>query len=352
MLTLATRLSLIAACAGFAVCSNAHAEEPILAPDALHRAPTVAHVYINVRTGERTISSTPTSTRSEMLPRFVNADTASNGNYFYGLDSPAASELEAVNWGDIPYDSTVDAFSFAYSTNILAPTPGPFVPGLAATLWWCDCDDGRNDPNAVPLWSFTVPNLAGVPAGGNGQVAYIYTLDLEGSGFEFEIGDTDGSFVGYTGQSSTGCGNTLADFSWSYRFHQGQTTPIGTIGPALALPDPSLGVPDVMDLFLNPGGTTHESYVRSVWFGGWPVAPYASTYMGLYGSNSRDCGPADFNADTIVDILDFLDFIDDFSNCEGQPAPCGSIGNTDLGGDTIVDILDFLDFFDVFSACE
>jgi YVTN family beta-propeller protein len=59
---------------------------------------------------------------------------------------------------------------------------------------------------------------------------------------------------------------------------------------------------------------------------------------------------SDYTGDTVVDILDFLDFIDDFSACELQPAPCGSLGDADFNGDTFVDILDFLDFIDAFST--
>lgn len=56
----------------------------------------------------------------------------------------------------------------------------------------------------------------------------------------------------------------------------------------------------------------------------------------------------DYNADGLVDVLDFLDFIDDYGTCDGQPAPCGSIGDADFNGDTVIDVLDFLDFLDAF----
>jgi hypothetical protein len=62
-----------------------------------------------------------------------------------------------------------------------------------------------------------------------------------------------------------------------------------------------------------------------------------------------DCA-AKYNDDEEPDILDFLDFVDDFSTCEGQPAPCGSFGEADINGDTFVDILDFLDFIDSFGT--
>lgn len=62
---------------------------------------------------------------------------------------------------------------------------------------------------------------------------------------------------------------------------------------------------------------------------------------------------ADYNGDTLPDILDFLDFFDDFGACDQDPAPCGVIGDPDLNGDTIIDILDFLDFLDAFGGgCE
>jgi hypothetical protein len=368
------RLPLALACAAGCIVPPALAEDPILADATPAPAQITGYVYINARTGEWTISTAPTVSRSEMIPRFVNEDTASNGSYFYGIDNPTVSGLEVANWGDVEFDTTVDAFRFSYATNIVAPGPGDIVPGLDATIWWCDCDNGFADPNLVPLWNVSIEDLAGVPNGETGWAGYVYTVDLDGSGLEFEIGDTDGSFTGVTGASSTGCdrddsnGDPLADFSWSYRFPQGQAGPIGTIGPMLVLPayaavteDDGLptgadgdarGVDDAFEIYRNPAGGTHEVLVGTYWLGGWPAAPYASTFIGLYGSNPRDCGPADFNADTTVDVLDFLDFIDDFSNCENQPAPCGSIANADLGGDTIVDILDFLDFMDVFGACE
>jgi hypothetical protein len=59
---------------------------------------------------------------------------------------------------------------------------------------------------------------------------------------------------------------------------------------------------------------------------------------------------ADYDENGEVDILDFLAFLDDFSVCDGMPAPCGATSNTDVNGDTIVDILDFLDFLDSFSV--
>lgn len=59
---------------------------------------------------------------------------------------------------------------------------------------------------------------------------------------------------------------------------------------------------------------------------------------------------SDYDLNGEVDILDFLNFIEDFSVCELQPVPCGSLGDPDVNGDDFIDILDFLDFIDVFSV--
>ena len=369
------RVSLVATCAGFAVCSHALAEEPILANDGLGQATPGGYVYVNARTGERSISTTPIVTRSDFVPIFVNRDVAANGNHYYFTERPGNHNIELSNWADIPFDSAIDAYAFAYATSFVSSGEPPVDPNVNITHWWWDCDGGFNDDLARPLWSITISDLQNNNTGSTTTAQFwIYVIDLGGSGLEFEIGDTDGSFTGTTGEHSTGCdkddehGDPLADFSWSYAFSVSSFESEGSAGPLLVLPAEAAnfeddGIPtgadgdargddDAFDLFRSPVGESRGTYLATLWFGGWPGAPYASTYMGLYGSNPRDCGPADFNADTLVDILDFLDFIDDFSNCEGQPAPCGSTGNADLGGDTIVDILDFLDFFDVFSACE
>lgn len=51
--------------------------------------------------------------------------------------------------------------------------------------------------------------------------------------------------------------------------------------------------------------------------------------------------PADFNGDTLVDVLDFLDFLDAFGN---------ETAWADFNADGSIDILDFLDFFDAFGT--
>ncbi|QYK47902.1 MAG: hypothetical protein KF838_14065 [Phycisphaeraceae bacterium] len=77
------------------------------------------------------------------------------------------------------------------------------------------------------------------------------------------------------------------------------------------------------------------------------VRTEANVYAYAVSTLAATC-PADYTADTTVDILDFLDFFQDFGTCDQLPAPCGTLGNPDLNGDTIIDIIDFLDFLDAF----
>jgi hypothetical protein len=337
------------------------------------------HVYINLSTGERVISRSESS--PVPLPRgtsahFVNEDLGAAGDRFWALDDPYVPRMgqEAADWGDVPFDTPVDTIRFAYATTI-PRADGDSVPGLNVVLWVHDCNNGRNDPSAIRLWALQIVDLLGAdPAAGTAQT-WIYTIDLSGSGFEFEIGDTDGSHLGVSGRSSTGCdrddwdGSPLADFSWSYTFRQNQAGPVGIIGPALVLPaftgiaeddaTPSgadgnaRGVEDLIDVYRNPFGSSREDYLTTIFFGGWTPTgsnPYASLYIGLYGPGSA-CASADYNDDGGVDILDFLDFIADFSVCDAQPSPCGEFGNPDLNDDGITDILDLLDFLQLFATC-
>ncbi len=78
------------------------------------------------------------------------------------------------------------------------------------------------------------------------------------------------------------------------------------------------------------------------------AAPVAGRF-GLVPAMLGSICHADYNADTVPDILDFLDFLQDFSDCSGLAAPCGQFGAADFNGDTIIDILDFLDFLQAFS---
>lgn len=120
-------------------------------------------------------------------------------------------------------------------------------------------------------------------------------------------------------------------------------------------------------IYLNESGTlaatpswTYDAttVANAIAFGdingdGWPdlaIGFSGDTSVRVFFAVPPPCA-ADYNGTGEAgDILDFLDFFDDFGTCEGQAAPCGSLGNADVNGDTIVDVLDFLDFLDAFGA--
>lgn len=354
LLKCSVHASLVAAVAMAATSQGAHAQaelEPL--PSAY-----AGHVYINLRTGERVVTPAgePGATsRSVLEPVFINEDFASNGNYFFGVDTPTRSNHDLVCVGEIAYDTRVDAFKFAYATDI-PPDNAPQTMGLNAVLWWFDCDDASFGSTFVPLFGMIVEDLNGTVVAPPSFSQWIYLVDLSGTGTEFEIGDSDGSYTGASGVPSTGCStddDDLANFGWSYQFNQNQAGPPGTIGPTFVLPEnpEATGVADRFVLYSNPTGGVRENRVGSFWLGGWPFAPYASSFTGLYANAGPGCSVANYNSDAEVDILDFLDFLDDFGDCENQPAPCGTVSDADLTGDTIVDILDFLEFFEYFGVC-
>lgn len=347
---------------------QAFANEPI-------EAPVAGHVYVNVRTGERVITAgqdAPAGTRSGSVGHFINESTEPRLTYFGVQTEATASEYrEGADWGDVAFDTEVDSVKFAYGTTVPADA-SQIVSGLSLDLWIFDCDNGSWQSDAIPLAVVSVNDLMGhsMPSGSS---IWYYTVDLDGSGLEFEIGDTDGSYTGVTGVPSTGCdlddfdGNPLADFGWSYLFRQDQITSKGTIGPVLVLPGSddedvpagplsdsnAVGVKDMIEIYKNPTAGPREIYQSSQFFGGWvPGAstPYASFYIGLYGPDSA-CAAADYNADGNTDVLDFLDFIADFDTCDNQPSPCGDLGNPDLNNDGTTDVLDLLDFLQVFDQC-
>jgi hypothetical protein len=348
---------------------------PLALADGPIEAPMAGHVYVNVRTGERVVTigqDAPTGTRSTSLGHFVNEVTEPRLAFYSVQNQSTASEYrEAADWGDVAFDTRIDLVKFAYGTGIPADA-SLVVPGLGLDLWLFDCDNGSTQSSAIPLALVSIADLQGHSASSGTSIWY-YSIDLDGSGLEFEIGDTDGSYTGVTGVPSTGCdlddldGSPLADFGWSYLFRQDQATEKGAIGPVLVLPGSddedippgmlsesnAVGVKDMIEVYRNPTAGPREIFQSSLFFGGWfpgSTIPYASFYIGLYGPEAV-CAGADYNHDASVDVLDFLDFIADFSTCDGQPSPCGGFGDPDLNQDGVTDVLDLLDFLQLFDQC-
>jgi len=362
--------------AGSAGSAASPAATPRMAPTAA-AAPT-HHVYINLRTGERTISKLRGSSCNP--PIWTNTDIASNGGFFWALDDPTSTFPisgnqqiggEGLDWGDIEFDSVVDGYQVAYASDIGA---GTAIAGLTLINWWYDADDGFGTAS-IPVTGIGVSSIPGGDPTSGALTGWILTIDLCGTGLEFELGDRDGS-AGATGADlDDGSGCPEADFAYSYLFDQSGTgLALGIAGPFLVLPaftDPddegiatggagtAFGVADAFDLYEGGAKATGGIYDGTYNFGGWvPMGanPYASFYMELCGVAGLPCGCslADYNGDTVVDITDQLDFFGDFGVCSGMPAPCAgaTVGNPDINNDGTIDVSDQLDFLDVYDRCD
>ncbi len=158
-------------------------------------------------------------------------------------------------------DEVIDGFRFAYATE------DPGTSSISCTLHFYDSYTGWCDRSVVAeaLFAFT-----GLPGTGGLPIAYwmwVVTVDLEGSGYEFLLGDEIG-----IGHQCT----------------MPQPTPYLT-GPCLGLPpncggNGDTGTEDAFEI-LYPNGNWQGCY----WFGGYPGVPYASFRAELLGGQD----PAD-----------------------------------------------------------
>lgn len=381
---------MVAVAAG-AACS-AFASEPKQVVEAQNFR-DAGHVYVNMRTGERVFTPAGQSSGTSRFGTgiFVNEDSTSNGNYFFGIDNPTrtgtipALGTEGETGGDIPFNSQIDGLVMGYATNAgLEIAPVSSLPGFTAIMWFYDNSNANNSTTAVPAAGLALSSAPGAYFSA-GFTGWTFTFDFGTGAYAWEMGDNDGSAAGWPNQingANQGVdfddtdGNPKADFSWGYTFIQGQAESIGTTGPSLVLPasadileDDDFptgaggnadGADDGFDWWATPTdpntAALHTARIGGFWFGGWPSGPYAQFKVGLYGEvagGGPDCSSADYNGDTIVDIQDFLDFFGDYGPCEFQSMPCpDAIFDPDqYADDDFIDIQDFLGFFDIFGQC-
>lgn len=401
---IAKSCSLVAMAAGLATgvaCGLAGVAAEAQGPAPSAEARPAGHLYINMRTGERVYTLSADGgggggvggdTQRAGPGIFLNNDYITNGNLFWSMDDPARTGsippfgTEGADWGDMPFDMVIDGIGVAYATDsAIEIAPVLALPGFTLINWFYDCDNGRNDPSAVPTAAIM---LTSAPAAffPTGYTGWFITYDFAPNAFA-EFGDTDGTAASpATGQFKVngpflGCdkddtdGTPWSDFGWSYTFIQNQTASRRVTGPYLVLPQYASasgeddlfvtggggnahGVADDVDWYTTPTNATtlapRSGHLGTFNFGGWPPNPYASLYIGLYGYDP--CALADYNNDAIPDILDILDLFSDFSICQGCtiPAACPPAVFAKLdryNPDGCVDILDLLEFFSLFGHC-
>ncbi|MEP0847853.1 MAG: hypothetical protein HRF50_13670 [Phycisphaerae bacterium] len=196
--------------------------------------------------------------------------TVTTTGWFYGLQNcvrPGEAEELVLDWGDVQASSLVDGFQIGYATDASDPN------GILLEINFHNNSNGFGD-NENRLLGFWL-QLPGRPPSFPYQfVGWIFTFDLEGTGYEFSLGDQDLD------------DDQLADFAYSYRIIDPSDST--ATGPLISIPDPNNplaapGVEDAFDDYLDPNYAPCDPnvpYFSTYWFGG---TPYAQFHLALYG---------------------------------------------------------------------
>ncbi len=370
----------LALAAGSTFAVWAVADEPQLLNERLEKVSTVRHMYINMRTGERIITTGENAARISSTSVWENMDITTNGHYFWGMDNATNSfpdgtpgpriGSEALNWGDIgrhlPAGQTatvVDCYRVTYGTGVIGSgTATDPVVGFSIINAWYNDESGYHDTTFNLAQAIKVPDIPGAdPAAPPGTFAgWILTVDLAGTSLVFTLDGADEDLGG------------THDFGWSYAFEQNQIEPLGTTGPFLVVPaedgpeglgwplcgiGSSYGLEDIFDWFRRGpanGGPFHNnaSFQGSFFLSQFycipatdPLfAPYLSFGMDLFSPPGSPVCPADCTGDGALDVLDFFAFVVAFNT--GVPdTPC-----PDNDGNGVLDVLDFFAFVGQFAA--
>ncbi|MCC6677559.1 MAG: hypothetical protein IT436_10480 [Phycisphaerales bacterium] len=315
-------------------------------------ARVAGRMYVNIATGE--VVRTPEGPAARIGDIFwENRDSACG--LAFAQDDPArdpaggvdALGTLAVHWGDVFAESFVNGYEVAYATDIGVDTAGTGIAGLNMINLFIDDYDGVLDPGgagATAIVAFRLEGIAGGGGPGAGALqAWVYTIDLEGSGYEITFGLTDVD------------GDGLHDFGYGFAFEQGQAGEKGIIGPVLTRPlslggaGTAYGCPDRFDWFNGFA----DVYAGGFWFGGGdcgasPPRPYASFGLTLFGprggcgGGGNPCCVLDYTEDGLVDFGDYLEFLNRYD--------AGDL-SADFTADGLVDFADYLEFLNLYDAC-
>jgi hypothetical protein len=192
-------------------------EEPVaLVPSSGHVV-QAAHIYFNMATGERVVTTLhdATSPANDLsgdsiwasLVRNQCADEGFTTEYFFGVDnnsgySTLSSDITCLDFGDIALDTVVDMVHISWASahhdvDSDSDGVGDGVVGLGGEWIYWDADNGResNVSTRLPLISLQFIDLPANINGGGMLTSYTADIDLAGSfssSMTFEIGDSDG----------------------------------------------------------------------------------------------------------------------------------------------------------------
>lgn len=352
---------------------------PQMAPRGVMQTKEIAHIYFNPATGEKLATLLhhegirPAGTSAEIwvadngLPC---ADFGQTGGNAGVMDSPdcttcfssTATGLIYLDWGDIEFDTVVDAVGISWATQMLDVDSdgdglGDGVPGFGAFWAWFDADNGFDSSSTrtglFSLGLFDLPGLTGT-FDPNLLAVYTATIDLaattSSSGFSFELGDTDSdpqsavNFNPLVGVDLDSDGN--GDFAYAAQHVQPGTfdwDSDGTIDGDVA--DQALtgwslvagngtvtnngdgtytynvetsqpgaqGIEDAFDIFTDLDSDGVFEPIGTFWYGGINCSsdptvfnPYTQFYMIMFGPGGETPCPADLAA-PFEGVLNFFD---------------------------------------------
>ena len=251
-------------------------------------------------------------------PHGVTGDTSFTFKANDGLDSNTANV-------DVTISTAGVVASFPLSSN-----PGWTTQGQ----WAFGTPTGAGSNGGDPTSGYTGSNVYGYNLAGDypnnmGTVQYLTTTAIDATGatnvklgfwrrLGIESSTYDHANVQYSVNGTTW--NTL------YNHASGSFNELAWTYQEYAMP----AAANAPSVYVRWGMGTTDS---SVTYPGWNIDDV--TILG----DLPPIRPADFNGDTLVDVLDFLDFFDAFGN---------ETAWADFNADGSVDILDFLDYIDAF----
>jgi hypothetical protein len=185
-----------------------------------------------------------------------------------GWFNPWDDEYVNLDWGFLADQGTgtvaevVNGFSFGYATDNQGNT-------VDWAMWFFDSCTGWNDPFLAVCAGFGVTGLPGGITGPGTYWGWLVTLNIEGSGYEFLMGQRIG--VGH--EKTLAPNDTYTGGLMTLPPGLGGNGPVGTEDAFDILYPLSTGFPNYY--VVNPGG-------NSWWFGGYPPI-YASFVSELFG---------------------------------------------------------------------
>lgn len=312
----------------------------------------VGHIYYNMATREM-IRTSAGGARNKSHPVWNNEqfDQCGFGEMAYRpiRDSAIGDDYQRLEFGDIPNNTCVDCITIFYVTDI----PDAEEDGEDGFEFKFSLFDGIDSCCDSCSWApFLEYVVAGLPGSQEGQTAWLLTLDFADLG-TIELGDTDGIDNCGSGLNSHAAGQDIdeipgSDFGFGFHFDHPPGATVGTTGCVLVVPPTgqypnALGDRDLWGRFSDDWQTFDGFY----WSGGYDCSagpgawtPWASYFLGLYGSNSQTCF-ADLNIDGTLDFFDVQAFLNAFA--AGDPA-------ADFNHDTLFDFFDLQLFLTQFIA--